>query len=471
MGLPQNKTKIVVTIGPASKSVEVLEQMILAGMNVARLNFSHGSFDDHAEAIANIRAVSARAQRRVAIMADLPGPKMRLGEIPGGPFELHYGDSFILTSDDCDGDVHRVSMSFDSLPKVVHEGDRLFLNDGLVQLLVDHVSGNDVHCKVVVGGPVSSRKGLNLPRIALGIGAFTEHDRACLKFALGEGVDAVSQSFVENASDIEAVRAAAAELGHAPFIIAKIERSEALEQFEEILAVSDGIMVARGDLGVEVPIENMAVIQKQLIAKANKASKPVITATQMLESMTISRLPTRAEATDVANAILDGTDCVMLSGESAVGAFPVDAVSMLARIAVSAEKHRHATHMQPAWKEIEFGGAGAEKKGLLIEHAIELSECDVVFAPTRSGNTARAVARWRSPVWVIALGSVPSAMQGLAFSSGVHPVDLEEDPEDWTPYTREMVKILGIPCERILLITGPSVRNPNANQRLELITC
>jgi len=471
MSLPKNKTKIVATIGPASSSVEVLEQLIRAGMNVARLNFSHGDFPQHAEVITNIRAASVAAERRVAIMADLPGPKMRLGKIPNGPIDLHSGDNFTLTSDDCLGDAHRVSMSFEPLPRVVRPGDRLFLNDGLVQLLVKEVVGNDVECTVVVGGPISSRKGLNLPRIALGIHAFTDRDRECLEFALAHGVDAVSQSFVESAADIEAVRAAAKELGKSPFIIAKIERYEALQRYEEILAASDGIMVARGDLGVEVPIEDMAVIQKELIAKANLAGKPVITATQMLESMTVSRLPTRAEATDVANAILDGTDCVMLSGESAMGAFPIDAVSMLAKIAVSAENHREHTQPPRIRRSFVPENPGIGKKALLIEHAIELSACDVVVTPTRSGSTARAVARWRTPVWVLALGPIPAAMQGLAFSAGVFPIDLSEDPDDWTPYLKNLVQVLGIPCERILLITGPSVRRPNANQRLELITC
>jgi len=471
MSLPKNKTKIVATIGPASNSVEVLEQLIRAGMNVARLNFSHGDFAQHAKVISNIRAASSAAGLRVAIMADLPGPKMRLGTIPGGPIELHSGDSFILTSDDCLGDARRVSMSFEPLPRVVRAGDRLFLNDGLVQLMVNEVIENDVHCTVVVSGPISSRKGLNLPRIALGIHAFTDQDRECLKFALSHGVDAVSQSFVESATDIEAVRSAAKELGHSPFIIAKIERYEALERYDEILAVSDGIMVARGDLGVEVPIQDMAVIQKELIAKANRVGKPVITATQMLESMTVSRLPTRAEATDVANAILDGTDCVMLSGESAMGAYPVDAVSMLAKIAVSAENHREHIHLPPTWKSVESEIPEVGKNALLIEHAIRLSSCDLVVAPTRSGSTARAVARWRAPVWVLALGPLPDAMQGLAFSAGVFPIDLPEDPEDWTPFLKNLVQSMGIPCERILLITGPSVRHPNANQRLELINC
>src|SRR4051812_24957059 len=305
--LPLHKTKIVATIGPASESPEMLERLIRAGLNVARLNFSHGEFAKHAEVVNRIRAASQATGRRVAIMADLPGPKMRLGKIDPEPIQLFPGDRFTLTNEDIVGTGERVSMTFKSLPQVVKPGNRLFLNDGLVQLVVDRVAGNDVECTVAVGGELRSRKGLNLPGIDLGISAFTERDRECLEFAIGAGVDAVSQSFVERAADIEKVRATASGFGGRPFVIAKVERADALKYYDEILAASDGIMVARGDLGVEVPIEEIAYTQKELIAKANLAGKPVITATQMLESMISSRLPTRAEATDVANAIIDGT--------------------------------------------------------------------------------------------------------------------------------------------------------------------
>src|SRR3954466_11320290 len=340
--LSTHKTKIVATIGPASESPEMLARLIRAGVNVARLNFSHGSPSKHAEVIRHIREAARDIGRRVAIMADLPGPKLRLGKIDPEPIQLRAGDPFTLTSEDIVGNAQRASTSFQQLPRVVKPGNRIFVNDGLVQLVVERVVGNDVECKIAVGGELRSRKGLNLPGIDLGISAFTEHDRACLEFALKEGVDAVSQSFVERAADIEAVRAAAAKTGAQPFIIAKIERADALEHFDEILAAADGVMVARGDLGVEVPIEEIAHTQKQLIAKANLAGKPIITATQMLESMVASRLPTRAESTDVANAVLDGTDCLMLSGESAVGQFPAEAVEMLARIAAYTETHRPA---------------------------------------------------------------------------------------------------------------------------------
>ena len=466
MILPNHKTKIVATIGPASNSPEILESIIRAGMNVARLNFSHGSFDQHAEVIARIRAASKATGRRVAIMGDLPGPKMRLGTIDPEPIHLESGGTFTLTSEDITGSARRVSMSFEALPRVVKPGDRLFLNDGLVQLLVDQVEGHEVHCTVAVGGELRSRKGLNLPRINLGITAFTDHDRKCLEFALACGVDAISQSFVESGADIETVRGAAAAVGKNPFLIAKIERYESIERFDEILAAADGIMVARGDLGVEVPIEEMAILQKQLIAKANLAGKPVITATQMLESMTSSRLPTRAEATDVANAILDGTDCVMLSGESATGKFPEESVTMLAKIAAFTEVHRSKTSLA---MRREMGDILVNPKAMLVDRALEITPCDAVLVPTRDGSTARAVARWRTPAWVVALGPEPAAMEGLAFSYGVHPVDLDEEPDDWRGYVRRLLAELGLPCKQVLLVAGPSSRNPEANQRLELM--
>jgi pyruvate kinase len=462
MKLPDHKTKIVATIGPASNSPGMLERLICAGMNIARLNFSHGTFDQHAEVIARIRAASKATGRRVAIMGDLPGPKMRLGTIDPEPVHLESGNAFTLTSEDIIGNARRVSMSFEALPRVVKTGDRLFLNDGLVQLLVDQVEGREVHCTVAVGGELRSRKGLNLPRINLGISAFTDHDRKCLEFALACGIDALSQSFVESAADIKAVRAAADAYGKSPFLIAKIERFESIERFDEILAAADGIMIARG----EVPIEEMAVLQKQLIAKANLAGKPVITATQMLESMTSSRLPTRAEATDVANAILDGTDCVMLSGESATGRFPEESVMMLAKIAAFTEMHRPKTSLA---MRREMGDILVNPKAMLVDRALELAPCDAVLVPSHDGNTARAVARWRAPVWVVAAGREPAVIQGLSFSYGVHSVDLSEEPHDWRGYVQRLLSELGLPCKQVLLVAGPSRRNPEANQRLELM--
>jgi pyruvate kinase len=469
--LPEHKTKIVATIGPASESPERLIRMIRAGMNVARLNFSHGDFSHHAELVRRIRDAARTTGRRVAIMADLPGPKMRLGKIQPEPIQLVPGARFTLTSEKIIGDQQRVSMSFEPLPRVVKPGHRLFLNDGLVQLVVERVKGNDVECVVAVGGELRSRKGLNLPGIELGISAFTEEDRASLEFALGIGVDAVSQSFVERAADIKAVREAATKFGRHPFVIGKIERADALAHFDEILAASDGIMLARGDLGVEVPIEEIAYTQKQLIGKANLAGKPVITATQMLESMVTSRHPTRAEATDVANAILDGTDCVMLSGESAMGKFPEEAVAMLAKIARFTESHRPTTSLaarreylqQPAYM------TGGDRMASLVERALETVPCDLVLVPTRGGTTARAISRFKPGVWIVSPSTDHAICQSLTFSYGVHPVDLAEDTSDWGEFATRWLREHNISAHRVMLVAGPSPRNPNANYRIELM--
>jgi pyruvate kinase len=469
--LPAHKTKIVATIGPASESPDMLERLIRAGMNVARLNFSHGDFRGHAERIARIRAAAKTIGQRVAIMADLPGPKMRIGKLDPEPITLRPGDRFALTTEDVVGTARRVSMSFDQLPQVVKPGDRLFLNDGLVQLTVERATGTDVECVVAVGGELRSRKGLNLPGIDLGISAFTEHDRACLEFALQQGVDAVSQSFVETAADIEAVRAAATTVGKQPFLIAKIERGGALEHIDEILKSADGIMVARGDLGVEVPIQEIAMTQKHLIARANLAGKPVITATQMLESMVASRLPTRAESTDVANAILDGTDCIMLSGESAMGKYPEEAVAMLASIAAAIEARRPPARLHDlrALCLDRAPATAAEAIAAVVEHALDTVPCAALFVPTRTGTTARMISRFKPGVWVASLSRDPAVGQGLAFSYGVHPVDITEEPDNWRDFARGWMREQRLSGTLAMLVAGPSTRNPDANHRIEVM--
>jgi pyruvate kinase len=471
MELPFHKTKIVCTIGPASESPEVMKKMIEAGLNVARLNFSHGDFATHRKIIGNLRAVSAALGRRITIMADLSGPKMRIGKIDPEPIELRPGDAFSLTTEEITGDQTRVSVSFDRLPQVVKPGDTLFLNDGNIQLEVTGVQGKDVLCIVRVGGELRSRKGLNLPGIDLGISAFTERDHECLRFALENGVDAVSQSFVQSADDIEAVRKAATDLGHCPFIIAKIERSGALANIHSILDAADGIMIARGDLGVEVPIEEIAVIQKRLMRLANMCAKPVITATQMLESMADNRRPTRAEATDVANAILDGTDCVMLSAESAMGKYPVDAVAMLAKIAASVEAHRPPFTVKELFKGSDLIGRIqlAHLIAIGVEACLEYVSPAVVFVPTQSGATARSIARFRSPVWTIAVSSQQATCQQLQFSSGVYPLHALDQPEQWTDYIRQWVRDRGIEGKVAVLTEGPSSKHPEANHRMEII--
>ena len=471
MALPDNKTKIVCTIGPASQSPEVMEQMIRAGMNVARLNFSHGDFSSHKKVIDNLRIASKAAGMRVAMMADLSGPKMRIGKFSQEPIELKTGDDFTLTTEEIIGDNSQVSVSFMRLPQVVNPGDKLFLNDGYVQMEVLTVDGNQVKCQVIVGGELRSRKGLNLPGIDLGISAFTERDHECLKFAMEQGVDAVSQSFVETGDDIKAVRDAAKALGHNPFIIAKIERSGALNHIDSILAATDGIMVARGDLGVEIPIEQIALVQKELMQKANLLGKPVITATQMLESMTTNRLPTRAEATDVANAVLDGTDCVMLSGESAMGKYPVDAVDMLAKIAGTVEPHRSQYHMQDTLEVSDNGHeiGLTDLIALNVETTVDHVAPAAVIVPTRSGATARSISRFRLPVWITAVSSQESTCQRLQFSYGVHAIHQPEHPGDWKAFAQQVLDDQGVTGNLVVLTEGPSSKHPDANNRIELI--
>ncbi len=471
MTLRPQKTKIVATIGPACDAPTVLEQMIRAGMSVARLNFSHGTFDEHAARIERLRAAAKTVGREIALMADLPGPKMRIGQLAEEPIQIPPGGRFTLTTRGVVGDAGRASMTFDRLPQVVKSGDKLFLNDGIIQLEVERVDSPDVHCRVLAGGELRSRKGLNLPGIDLGISAFTERDRECLKFALAHGVDAVSQSFVESAADIRAVRETARSFGGDPFILAKIERSRALENIDGILAAADGIMVARGDLGVEVPIERIAILQKTLVLQTARLGKPVIIATQMLESMTHSRQPTRAEATDVANAVLDGTDCVMLSGESATGDFPVEAVATLSRITAATEPYRKRSDLWERLKTLprEMEYSTADLLSLSVEAVIAASSPAAVVVPTRSGATARAIARFRLPVWIAAPTDCANVVRNLQFTYGVEPVLVQPGPPEWAPFALDWVHGEELPGPVALLVQGPSPTSPHANHRMEIL--
>ena len=472
MRLPDHKTKLICTIGPASASIEIMEQMLRAGMNIARLNFSHGDFSSHKKVIDTLRKAARSVGHAVTIMADLPGPKIRIGQLQAEqPVELKQDDTFILTTKEVPGNTQQVSVSFARLPQVVKPGDTLFLNDGFIQLSVLKVEAPDVICKVINGGELRSRKGLNLPGIDLGISAFTDRDAACLAFALENGVDAVSQSFVESAEDIAAVRKAARALGHEPFIIAKIERSRALDHLDEILEAADAVMIARGDLGVEIPIEQIAAIQKKIILRANLLGKPVITATQMLESMTGNRRPTRAEATDVANAILDGTDCVMLSEESATGQYPVEAVSMLAKIAAAIEPQQPAHQVRSALKSSAQNVTQrlADVISLSVETTIEHTEAAMVFVLTRTGATARSISRFRLPVWIAAVSHHEATCQRLQLSYGIYPVLEPEHPDNWNLYIRNFLQARDIRGNVVLLIEGPSEKHPEANNRMEII--
>jgi len=469
--LPSKKTKIICTIGPASQDRKTLEQMIQNGMNVARLNFAHGDFSSHEKVIRNLRAAASATTHRVAIMADLPGPKMRIGQLLEEPLTLIQGQDFTLTTEEIVGDSQRVSLSFKGLPEVVTPGDQIFINDGYIQLRVTQVKQKEVVCEVLAGGELRSFKGVNFPGIDLGISAFTEHDHQFLKFAAQQRLDAISQSFVQCAEDIRAVRKAADALDYHPFIIAKIERARALNNLAGILEACDGIMVARGDLGVEIPIEKVAITQKDIIRQANLHGKPVITATQMLESMVDHTRPTRAEATDVANAILDGTDCVMLSGETAMGRFPVESVYTMECIARETEPYVSVPDIA------RLLHAAKESTDTNKQDLISLSICLTVEAvnpvalvvPTLSGETARLTGRFRLPVWLIAVSPNESTCQQLQFSYGVEAVFEEQRPQSWQQYARDWLKEHNFTSGLAVLTHGAGTAHGGGTNQIEVI--
>jgi pyruvate kinase len=472
MNLPSKKTKIVCTIGPASQEQAMIERMIANGMNVARINFAHGDYATHARAIANVRAAAAVVGERVAIMGDLPGPKMRIGELATETVDLVDGQPIILQTEPIIGDSRRISLSFTELPGVVKPGDRIYLNDGYLQLQVNHVSGDEVHCTVVAGGELRARKGVNFPGIDLGISAFTEQDRELLAFAAEQQVDAVSQSFVQGPRDIETVRQAAAALNYHPFIIAKLELASAVHQLDAILQRADGIMVARGDLGVELPIEEVTIIQKQMIRQANRYGKPVITATHMLESMIEHRRPTRAETTDVANAILDGTDCLMLSGETAIGINPDEAVAVMTRIAIVTENQPSlANNMERlfATDEVKRTLEQADRTALSVYHSARDLSPVIIITPTESGSTARRLARFRLPQWIVAMSRHAATGQTLQFSYGVYPIHNASFGPDWEEVARQWCQEQGLSSGIALLTEGTSPATPGTATRVSIL--
>jgi len=465
-----HKTKIVCTIGPASDKPAVLVRMIRAGMSVARINFAHGDLPSHATTISRLRKAAEQAGRRVAILADLPGPKLRIGQLTPDPLRLHRGQNFTLTTEDVPGTSERVSVpDFAELTQAVRRGDSIFLNDGFIQLKVMEIAGPEVRCRVTAGGELRSHKGLNIPHMNIALPAFTERDRSLFAFACEQQVDAVSISFVETAADIERVRHEAESLGSAPLLIAKIERADALAHIDEILAAADGCMVARGDLGVETPIEAIALVQKRLIRKANVLNKPVITATQMLESMVDHSRPTRAEATDVANAVLDGTDAVMLSEESAIGAYPIDAVKMLGRIARQAEAARTGFLLAKNLPRRSKHPSIEDIVALNVVTAVEHLHAPYVFTPTETGATARRIARFHLPSWTVALSHHHATCQRLLFSYGVHPVHVADDKRGWQDIARDWLRANGLKGTPLVFTEGPSRGHPGTTNRVEIL--
>ena len=419
------RCKILCTIGPASSSAERIGSLIEAGMSAARLNFSHGSHEDHARVYRTIREEASRRDLAVAIVADLQGPKIRVGKIPDPGFELAPDSTVIIgTGPDAvvtqDGDVAKVTTTFTGLPDEVKPGDPILLDDGNLELEVTSVEGRNVHAKVIQGGLLSSNKGINLPGSELNIPSLTEKDREDLAFAVELGVDFIALSFVRRADDIHEARALMEKMGRVCRIIAKIEKPQAIDNLHAIVDATDGIMVARGDLGVEMGPELVPIIQKRAIERANQHGKLVITATQMLDSMIRNPRPTRAEASDVANAVLDGSDAVMLSGETAVGAYPVRTVRTMAKIISSTEDAPRYWEGEP--EGLEFANTTNAIARAAVSCSKSLPETQAIVTYTGSGGIARLVSDHRPRVPIYAFTPNPATYQALALNWGVIPV-------------------------------------------------
>ncbi|ROQ92088.1 pyruvate kinase [Desulfosoma caldarium] len=416
----QRRTKIVCTIGPASQSKDVLRELVRAGMDVARINLSHGDHESHALTIRALRDVAAEEGKDIGILQDLGGPKIRLGQVPEGERVLAVGEVVRLIPGQI-GSGADLAVQYPYLLEDVAVGERILLADGLVELQVTAKDRDALQCRVVVGGVIHSHKGVNLPSSSLRIPSFTEKDRQDLLFGLEHGVDFVGLSFIRHERDVAPVREMLQTVDPKPMVIAKIEKPQALDRLDAILDSVDGVMVARGDLGVETPLYEVPVIQKKIIQAARDRAKPVITATQMLRSMISSPRPTRAETTDVANAVLDGTDAVMLSEETAMGSYPVEAVRMLDRIAVTAEKYMFDTTHHIGLTSAALPGMSAAISEAVLSLANALPTAAII-ASTASGQTARLVSRLRPRTPIVGFTHAPATVRQLCLSWGVYPV-------------------------------------------------
>lgn len=428
------RTKIVCTIGPASESIDVLTELINNGMNVARLNFSHGTHQEHAQRIKNIRLAADSLGANIAILLDTRGPEIRTGQLQADKIMLSQGELITLTTEQIIGDAQKISVTYADFSTDVQVGNAILIADGNIELKVTSIKDKEVFCQVVNGGELGSQKNLHVPGITINLPAVSEKDCADIKFAIENGLDFIAASFVRKATDIIDIRRILEEQGSQISLIAKIESHEGVKNIDEILKVANGIMVARGDLGVDIPTEEVPLVQKMIIEKCNRAGRPVITATQMLESMIQNPRPTRAEATDIANSIFDGTDAIMLSGETAAGKYPVEAVKMMAKIATRTEKALH-------YKEI------LGKKDILpaktvtdaISHAVCTTALDLgaraIITSTSSGHTARMVSKYRPEARVIAVTTKIEVVRKLAIVWGVKPLLVKE-----TRGTDEMIE-------------------------------
>ncbi|EAW37874.1 pyruvate kinase [Lyngbya sp. PCC 8106] len=469
MQMSTHRTKIVATIGPASRDANTLKQMVVAGMRIARLNFSHGSYEDHAETIKMLRQVSDDLDIQITLLQDLQGPKIRVGQLPDGGIELITGESLTLVPiDEYNNQPNTISIDYPSLAEEAEPGAQILLDDGLLELKIEEISGKAVQCKIVEGGLLKSRKGVNLPSLILQLPSMTEKDIQDLEFGLSQGIDWVSLSFVRRAEDVRHLKTFLTEHGaeHIP-VMAKIEKPQAIENLEAIINECDGLMVARGDLGVEMSPEKVPLLQKQIIKLCNQKGVPVITATQMLESMIHNPRPTRAEASDVANAIIDGTDAVMLSGESAVGDFPVKAVEMLAKI---------ASGVEPELKFVNYPPAESDETHALSEAINTIDKIlplKCIVAYTSTGYTAELAAAERPKAAVVAFTPDEITYHRLNLVWGVLPILLAHevgsfeglmDQTETLLLERQLVNL----GDQILVVAGIPTKHPRGTNFLKI---
>ena len=462
------RAKIVCTMGPAVESSEKVHELIAAGMNMARLNLSHGGYDEHQSRLDLVRSVAAETNQPIAILVDLQGPKIRLARFANGPHDLARGDIFTITADEVEGTKERVGTTYKGLPGDCKPGDRILIDDGKVTVEVIEVKGNDVVTKVIEPGAVSNNKGINLPGVAVSVPALSEKDKEDLRWGLAAGADFIALSFVRSAADIKDVHAIMDEVGIRRPVIAKIEKPQAVENLQEIVDAFDGIMVARGDLGVELPIEDVPLVQKRCIELAREAAKPVIVATQMLDSMIHNSTPTRAEATDCANAVLDGADALMLSGETSVGEFAIQAVQVMARIIVKTEEDM-MDRIRPMRTQPKTKGGAITKAAVEVGKIVDAK---FLVAFTKSGDSARRMSRLRSPIPILALTPDTATFNQLALSWGI-----ESMITPMVNHTDEMVKQVdallvesdrGVVGENIMIVAGSPPGIPGSTNAMRV---
>jgi len=448
------RAKIVATLGPATSSYDNIRAIIDAGVDVARMNLSHGSYEVHEGVYANVRKAADDAGKPVAVLVDLQGPKIRLGKFEAGPYELAEGDIFKITTEDIIGTKEISSTTFKGLPNDVKAGDFLLIDDGKVRVRVVSVDGPVVTTEVIVAGPVSNNKGINLPGVAVNVPALSEKDEADLRWGLKLGADLIALSFVRNAADIERVHEIMAEEGRKVPVVAKIEKPQAVDALEEIIEAFDAIMVARGDLGVELPLEAVPIVQKRAVELARRAAKPVIVATQMLESMISSPVPTRAETSDVANAVLDGADAVMLSGETSVGEYPTVTVQTMAKIVTSTEEHGLE-------RILPLGTRPRTQSGAITLAAVEVAdfvEAKFLCVFTESGESARRMSRLRSRIPILAFTPEEATRRRMSLFWGVESfvVGRVTHTDQMVAQVDEALKSTGraVDGDKVIIISG-----------------